>query len=471
MPINFFRTILRDSEYMRRLRSAPPGTPHEEILVHERNRRLVWSALGSVICKGVTAFVGVISVPMVIHAFGKEQYGLWMIVSSLVVWMQLADFGVTNGLTNALSEAFGRDDLESARGYIQAALLVTVGLCLTAIPLFWILFGLLDWGSLLNIQDQAQLAFATQAFLLVGIAFLINVPMSLSARALTAFQRGYILHFVQIGVSVACLVGYSVVIYLNAGMLWLVAISSFLPLLGNLYLWFFLPACGISGLRFDALPPKSHILRVFDSSVPLFVFQIGALLVNQLVNLLIARLASLALVADYNVIQRMYLFVFSLSAGISAPFYVAIRESLERRDQEWARLAVGRSLRIRLLVLVPFVLLFLVAGSWVLEVWLGKSGAPAIGVLDWGMVTLCLVLASISSLLSEALQALDEIWEQVLLVFVSAIVSISSMVFLIAPLGVGGVYLSMAFSTLIPIAWSWRRLRGIVHEAIPGGSR
>jgi O-antigen/teichoic acid export membrane protein len=211
-------------------------------------------------------------------------------------------------------------------------------------------------------------------------------------------------------------------------------------------------------LRMDQIS-RSAFSRVAASSVPMFLFQIGALLVNQLVNLVIARTATLALVTDYNVVLRLYIFVFAIAAGLSSPFYAAIREAHERGEARWAWKAMRYSLSVRVLATLPFAAILVAAGDLLVSWWIGASIARPIGTWGWACVSLCLLLSAISSLLSEVLQSLDDIWAQVGIVFLSAATVLGLLGVLIPGLGVPGVFLAMAASTIFPLGWSYRRLK------------
>src|SRR5882672_8763280 len=88
----------------------------------ERYRRAGMTASTSYIAKGLTLLVGFVSVPLTIHYLGAERYGVWLTISSLLLWIALTDFGLAgNALVNVLSEAVGNDDRESARHYAASA--------------------------------------------------------------------------------------------------------------------------------------------------------------------------------------------------------------------------------------------------------------------------------------------------------------------------------------------------------------
>jgi len=173
------------------LRTAPFDLATSEGRSQERYRLIAVSGAAAFVSKVVAAAAGIASVPMVVHHVGKDQFGLWMVVSSLVVWMQLADFGIANGLSNALAEAHGRDDREAASGYLSSALAATSVIAMLCLPLLAAAYIGLPLSRILKIEDAALSALAADALLLVGLAFVINIPLSLVGRVFTAYQRSY----------------------------------------------------------------------------------------------------------------------------------------------------------------------------------------------------------------------------------------------------------------------------------------
>ena len=69
------------------------------------------TASTSYIAKVLTLLMGFVSVPLTVDYLGAERYGVWLTISSLLLWVALTDFGLAgNALVNVLSEAVGHDD-------------------------------------------------------------------------------------------------------------------------------------------------------------------------------------------------------------------------------------------------------------------------------------------------------------------------------------------------------------------------
>src|SRR6267142_4411311 len=103
--------------------SADPG--------RERYRRAGMTASTSYIAKALTLLMGFVSVPLTVDYLGPERYGVWLTISSLLLWVALTDFGLAgNALVNVLSEAGGNDDRAAARQYTASAFWALVSIAL-----------------------------------------------------------------------------------------------------------------------------------------------------------------------------------------------------------------------------------------------------------------------------------------------------------------------------------------------------
>lgn len=78
----------------------------------------------SVLLKGVTLLLQLATLPILFHALGGADYGIWATIQSIIVWFTLFDFGITLGLRNRLTAALAKDEADAALEYVSTAFLV-----------------------------------------------------------------------------------------------------------------------------------------------------------------------------------------------------------------------------------------------------------------------------------------------------------------------------------------------------------
>ena len=54
---------------------------------------------------GISILTNLILVPMYLHYLGKEQYGLWLVVLSMVSYLGLSNLGIAQVVSNLVASA------------------------------------------------------------------------------------------------------------------------------------------------------------------------------------------------------------------------------------------------------------------------------------------------------------------------------------------------------------------------------
>jgi len=424
----------------------------------ERYRLIVWAGGSNTLGKALSSLIGLVVLPITIGYLGKGKYGFWMVVTSVVYFLQIADIGISRGLINALAEANGRDDRSAATGYLTTALIALSLVALIGFLPLAAIANFLPWQKLLNIKDLELAKITGQCLLIVGFFFLINFPVSLAEKALNAFQLGYISGGVVFASSLLGSAGIITGILLKWNIIGILFLNSLGLLLGQ--------ALGWSALK-KKLPwyrlkladfSWPSLKRLSRSSIPLFVFQIGILMANQLINVVLAITLGFTIVADYNVLWKIYLFIFFVSTGATAPFYAAIREAFERGETAWVKQSIRRAVMIRVAISLLLTLPFLLAGDFLIRAWLHKDLGSPFGLTGWSLFLALLVLSAVGSTLSDILIILDDIWWQVKLVVGNGVLTILAVYFIVPRLKLPGIFICIAVPYLGLIYWCQRRL-------------
>lgn len=76
----------------------------------ERYRRVTFTTAGALGAGAIAMLTSLVSVPLIFCYLGAERYGLWMVLLSFIAAMAFADLGIGNGVMNAVSEPYGKDD-------------------------------------------------------------------------------------------------------------------------------------------------------------------------------------------------------------------------------------------------------------------------------------------------------------------------------------------------------------------------
>src|SRR5690606_39295784 len=71
-------------------------------------------ALTSLVCKAGNILLQIVAIPMALVVLGREDFGVFATVSSLIGFIILSDLGVGPGLTNLLAKKIASDEIGRA---------------------------------------------------------------------------------------------------------------------------------------------------------------------------------------------------------------------------------------------------------------------------------------------------------------------------------------------------------------------
>jgi O-antigen/teichoic acid export membrane protein len=450
---------------LKELLLTPNDLSTEDGRSRERYRKAAVTSITTFLARGLEALVSLISIPLTISYLGKSRYGMWVAINALLMWGALADFGLGRGLQNRLSEAYGKNDEKAASQYVGTAFFSLSGIALFFGITLGPLIFLVPWSSVFNIQDNSLQSEAPWTVLAVLFVFLFHFPLGIVGQIYAAYQRGYIANFFTIAGNVLSMITLLVVIQLKLGLPWLIFARGGVGMLLTIVNLFYV----VSDMPF-LRPRWSEVSRsAFDHlvklSVPMFVFQIGALLINEVQLLIIAHVRNLSEVTDYSIFIRVFSLPVLAISFIDGPFVPAFREAYARGDYGWFRSAFWRMQRIKFWLSAIGAILFLLLGnifcrllshnqvSFPVSVWLSAGFLLIVGVWNGGFNNL--------------FTAIDRLWILAWLILLNGLVTAPLTYLLGKRFGVVGIInATTAFSAIIA-AWLmpvlslslWRKIK------------
>lgn len=397
--------------------------------------------------------VGLVTVPLALSYLGKEQFGLWAVITSFLAWVTLFDFGVVNGLVNSISEAHGRDDPESASSYVSTAFFLLIAIAMVGAAVFALAMPFVPWNVVFAARGLVENKVIKWSVVAAVAPVLISMPLSIVRQIYAGYQKTYIGNFFTVIGSLATM-----------GSLWLAvrfkaSLPIFIAALGGASMGvLLLNLTYVSAVEMPWLRPmwnrvsRQALKRLSDTSLPLFLYQIGALLVNQTQLIILAHRCSLDTVAEYSIVMKLYLSLISLISLSTNSFIPPFREAFERGDKAWMRLSFRRMVILRMSLAAAFALLMGIVGNWLLETWL-RRGDIQFGTEVWIALGISMLSATWGTAFFDFLTIMDKIWIQVGLVMVNGFVTVL-LTFVLSPrFGVLGAIVSVSFTATVVMTW------------------
>lgn len=112
-----------------------------------REKAIRKNVIFSIAFKGLSIIISLLLVPLTLHYIDKYNYGIWMTISSILVWIYYFDIGIGSGLRTKLAEAIAQNNGHLARGYISTAFYVLGSAMLVLVVIYIIISGFIDWNK------------------------------------------------------------------------------------------------------------------------------------------------------------------------------------------------------------------------------------------------------------------------------------------------------------------------------------
>jgi O-antigen/teichoic acid export membrane protein len=324
----------------------------------------------SSIFRGVGMVAGLVMIPIALNYLNPTKYGVWLILSSLIAWVNFFDIGLGNGLRNKLAEALASQDFVRARTYVSTTYAILTIIISALLVSFFFVNQFINWFKVLNVPPS----FNEDLGLLIVVVFFffaLRFVLGLIVTILTADQRTGTAGLLDVVISVLSLLGVYLISRRNDGSLLLLGcVLSLVPaavlLIANL--WFFQKDYKLirPSFRFIKLSLAKDLMQL---SFRFFLLQACAMLIFFSNNIIIAHLLNPAKVSEFNIVFRYFNVITVLSVLILNPFWSAATEAYFKQDFDWLKKSSSRLLKVWGIIAIITFFMILVS-PFVYKLWI-----------------------------------------------------------------------------------------------------
>jgi O-antigen/teichoic acid export membrane protein len=398
--------------------------------------------------RAVAVIVSFISVPLTVRYLGAERYGAWVTISAFMAWVALADLGLSNSLTNAVSEGYAKGHRNLMQDYIAAAFWSLAGVALLLGLIFFSVWGSLSWDQIFNVQTAQARAEVGPAVAIAFALFILNLPFSIISRIYGAHQEVAAANGWAAAGNILGLAALVAVTQFKGGLVSLVIAVSGTVLLVNV-----ISAVWVFGCSKPWLFPR--LVRVTWPAVRklsslggmFFVVQVAALVLFQTDNLIIAHYLGAAAVTPYSVTWRLFTYTSLFQILASPSFWPAYAEALSRGDRSWVRRSFRLNFRITVVSTAALALPLVLFGSWFIDKWAGRAAVPPYALLPW--MGIWSVIYAAMSTQSCLLASAGRLKAQMIYSILAAAVNLLLSITLVQRIGLTGVIMGTVGAFLI----------------------
>jgi O-antigen/teichoic acid export membrane protein len=393
----------------------------------------------------VTAFI---SVPLTIHYLGTERYAAWVLLNSLLVWINLAEFGLGNGMVNAVSSAVANERHEDAQKLVASTFWMLVAIAAVmgiGVGLAW---PWLNWSVVFGVRS-AGVATELDAALIAALGiFLVGLPLSTFAKVLCALQEARVANLWAGAGNLCSFLGLLAVTFWHGSLVWLVLGYSGSLLLVNLVgtFWLFFRHVPWLQPKLGCADWKSA-LELLGGGSKFFVINIAMLLILETDYFIVAHYLDPRAVAQYSVTWRLFNYTTLVQNLAVSSLWPAYCEAFARQDLPWIQRTLRTNLFFGVGSTIVLVLFLILSGQTLIGWWAGSQVVPPFALLPWmaAWSVISCTMTAVSCLLNGSGNTLG----QTIYGSLTAIVNVALSIALVQTHGIVGVIAATVIAYLI----------------------
>lgn len=340
--------------------------------IDSRSSRVLINVAGSFVIKGWAGVVQILLVPLVLACLGQYTNGIWMAISSILLWIDSFDMGLGNGLRNKLAGYVAKEDWQQAREAVSTTFFLLAMIVIPLVIVLVLIFGIVDVYHFLNVDPNiVGDLYKTMActILFVGITLVLKIV----GNIYLGLQLPAVNNALVVGGQTLGLVFIFVLSRISGGPLSLFEVallSTTAPVI------VYLVAMPLTFRRYKALRPswrcfnRSMVCELFSLGVQFFVLQVAGMVLFFSTTVLISRLLSPAEVTPYQIAYRYFSFVSMLFGIVVAPLWSATTDAYVKKDFAWIRKTTSR-MRLLLFGFVVLIAVMTFVAPYVYDFWVG----------------------------------------------------------------------------------------------------
>lgn len=147
----------------------------------------------------VSIVIGILMMPFLISMLGKEQYGLWIVIGSIVGTYYLLDLGFNQAVTRYVSKYIHQNNPQAANKIINTALVIY-----SLLGVFLLILSVIatQYGAEKLMENSHNLSLAQTILMISAFSLALEFPSKAFPGIISAYMRYDFIALVRLGKSV-----------------------------------------------------------------------------------------------------------------------------------------------------------------------------------------------------------------------------------------------------------------------------
>lgn len=340
---------------------------------NRRTETVKKNIVASLAIKGVSIFVSLMLVPMTLGYVSNEMYGIWLTLSSVMMWLGFFDVGFTLGLKNKLAEAIALGEWERGKMLVSTTYFMMIAIFVPLCVILELLVPIVNWSSFLNVDIMYNTEITNTLYVLV-IFFCVQMIVNVLTAVIAAFQKVALSSlFPVIGNIASLFVIWLLTKFCPPSLISLAFAISAVPVIVFVTASLFLYYRQFRKVSPDISAINTHYIKdLFSLGVRFFLIQIQFVVLYQCTNVLISNVSGPREVTSYNIAYKYLNVGMMFFSIILAPLWPAFTDAYAKNDYSWMRQVYSKMVRFYFISVLGM-LLMLMASPLVYHVWIGDK--------------------------------------------------------------------------------------------------
>lgn len=423
----------------------------KKILVGDsRDVKLKKNALVSLLLKGASMFISLLLVPLTLSFLTSYEYGVWLTINSILIWINYFDIGLGNGLRNKLTEAISLNNYNLAKTLISTTFCLLTIIIIVLSFVYGVINIFLDWNDILNTKEN-PIKDLNEIILIVFSLCCLQFVLKVVGVVFQSYQMPMVNDFIVfLGQFFSLIYIYILTLTYSSNFNFAFLTIGY-ALIPNLVLFVFLPYTFLK--KYPQLCPSIKLIdfkygkSLMNMGWQFFLLQIACLVLYQSSNILIARLFSPAEVTPYNISFKYINISYMIFSIVMAPLWSAITDAYVRKDFYWIKASVEKMQKLWFLSVFAVFGMLLVS-NYVFYYWIG--GEVYIPFSLTALLAIYNILLMWNLIFSTFSNGISQLSIQIRIAIVQATLFIPFSVFFSKWIGINGVALGLVVVSLLP---------------------
>jgi O-antigen/teichoic acid export membrane protein len=405
-------------------------------------RRIAQNVLSNWSALAIITIVSFFLAPFVVHHLGNVSYGVWVIISSLVGYMNLLDLGLRSAVVRFVSKGVAQESHEESSQAVSGALWIR----------FWISLAIVCTGGILSVGFHRVFVIpielqeaARAAILVTAVTVAINLWCGVFGGVLVALHR----FDLASGLSIlqTCLRSLGIVYLLRSGhgilalAVWDLCTSIFANSATVVLCFRVYPK-----LRIIFGPPdRSTFTKLRNFSFYIFIINVAVQVVYYTDNLVVGAFLSASAVTLYAIGGTLIAYSRQIVSSMTTTFAPLASTFEAEGSHRNLRQLLIHGTRAALIVSLPVELALFFRGHTFIRLWMGQQYAGPSGTV-MRILLLSIAFTSANATSGGVVYGMEKLKRTALWAIAEAAANLFLSVILVRHIGIYGV----AWGTTIP---------------------